>query len=62
MGSSPASGSRLPLALPAHNVRMSEHTDATEDLDDEAVDPVDEDDPDTDEPQPWAKTSSGNDD
>jgi hypothetical protein len=40
---------------------MSEHTDATEDRDDEPVDPVERDDPDTDEPQPWAKTAAGED-
>ena len=46
---------------------MSEHTDATEDRpeDDDAEglvpDDADEDDPD-EGPQPWAKTSSGDDD
>ena len=40
---------------------MSEHTDATSDLDDEAVDPVEQDDPGPEEPQPWATDSPGND-
>ena len=49
----------------AHDVRMSDHTD--ERPDDEDVDLVREDrealgDDDTEEPQPWAKTSSGDDD
>jgi hypothetical protein len=62
VGSSPASGSRLPPAVLAQNVRMSEHTDATDDLDDEAIEPADEDDPDADGPQPWAKALPGNED
>jgi hypothetical protein len=46
-----------------HDVPMSEHTDATEDRPDDAGDEPDaKGDEDTDEPQPWAKTSSGDDD
>ena len=42
---------------------MSEHTDAAEDRPDDADDEVGaEGDDDADEPQPWAKTSSGDDD
>jgi len=52
----------LPPAVVAQNVPMSEHTDATEDLDDEAVDSADEDDSDVDGPQPWAKALPGNED
>ncbi len=68
MGSSPSSGSRLPLGVPVHDERMSEHTDATDDRpDDDDVELAREDreelgggeDDDKDEPQPWAKTSSG---
>ena len=43
---------------------MSEHTDATQDRDDEPEEPVardepDADEPDADEPQPWAKALPG---
>ena len=62
MGSSPSSGSRLPFRAAAHDQRMSEQTDATEDRDDEDVDDVAEPDADDDEPQPWAKALPGNED
>ena len=38
---------------------MSEKTDATEDRDDVPEDPVEQDDSDTDEPQPWTKALPG---
>jgi hypothetical protein len=40
---------------------MSEHTDATEDRPDDAADAEDENGAE-EQPQPWAKTSSGDDD
>ncbi len=56
VGSSPASGSsRLPNRAAAHDVRMSEQTDATEDRsDDEAVEPAREDQGGPDEAPPAA--------
>ena len=67
-GSSPASGSRLSRAAAVHDERMSEHTDERPDDDDVDLAREDRDElgasggNDDDEPQPWAKTSSGDDD
>jgi hypothetical protein len=53
----------LPLAWRVHDLRMSEHTDATEDRpDDDDAAELDAEEADAEEPQPWAKTSSGDDD
>jgi hypothetical protein len=49
----------LPPPRAVQDLRMSEHTDATEDRDDEPEEPVARDEPDADEPQPWAKALPG---
>jgi hypothetical protein len=68
VGSSPASGSRLPQLVVVHDEGMSERTDATQDRPDEDDVELAREDrdelggsggDDADEPQPWAKTSSG---